>query len=296
MSLRPELYFDAVADVKPTNQTHQGSAVTFEIFSDLAAQTATLNESTDVDAIALSDSQVTITLEEKGAATVLTAKVRGTSFIPLDPVRANLVGYNAGMSMDTLAQTVLAGGTNVDYATGGATNPTARNTVEPDDTLTGYDVRKQRARLMAASVQSFGGYYTAFIHPDVAFDLRGETGGTGWRDPHVYSQPDLIWNGEVGAFEGFRFIETPRAPVFADAGSSTTLTDVYATLFLGRQAMAKAWSSSVSGPQPSIVMGEQVDKLKRFWTLGWYQFVARGRFREASLRRVESASSLGTNA
>lgn len=296
-ALRPELYFDRVADVGTTRQTMPGSAVVFSIQSDLAAATATLNESVDVDALALANTQVTLTLLEKGNAVVTTAKLRLTSFVEIDPIVANVVGYNAGLSIDTIAADVLASGTNVRYATGGTTDPTARNTVEIGDTLTAWDVRRALADLRGANVPTIGGNYVAYIHPDVSFDLRGETGAAAWRDPHTYSQPTEIWNGEVGVFEGFRFIETPRAPVFADAGSSTTLTDVYRTMFLGRQALAKAYSTGEgNGALPKVIMGPVTDKLRRFVPVGWYWFGAYGIFRQAALRAVESSSSIGTNA
>lgn len=297
LALRPELYFDAVADVMPTRQAMPGSAVVFTIQSDLSAATATLDESTDVDSVALATSQVTLTLAEYGNAVTTTAKLRGTSFVELDPIVANVIGYNAGMSIDLVARNVLAAGSNVRFATGGTTDPTARNTVEPNDTLVAFDVRRALADLRGANVATVGGLYVAFIHPDVSFDLRGETGAAAWRDPHTYSQPGEIWNGEVGAFEGFRFIETSRAPVFADAGSSTTLTDVYATIFVGRQALAKAYSyTDGNGPFPKVVMSPITDRLRRFVPMGWYWLGAYGRFREAALRRVESASSIGANA
>jgi hypothetical protein len=88
-----------------------------------------------------------------------------------------------------------------------------------------------------------------------------------------------------------------RAPIFADAGSSTTLTDVYRTMFLGRQALAKAYSvSDGNGPTPRVVPGPVTDKLRRFVPLGWYWLGAYGVFRQTALRAVESASSIGTNA
>lgn len=296
--LRPELKFDRFATVKSTPASpDKGGAVTFTTMADLAVASTALNESVDVDAVALSDAQVTLTLAEHGNATITTFKARASSFIPLDRSAANRVGYNAGVSLDTIARDVMKAGTNVRYATGGSTDPTARNTVEPGDTLSAYDVRRARTDLAAANVATFdGGYYAAMIHPDVAFDLRGETGAAAWRDPHVYSQPREIWTGEIGAFEGFRFIESSRAPVFADAGSSTTLTDVYATLFFGQEAIAKAFSTYEGrGPLPIVVFGPVTDKLKRFQPIGWHWFGAYGVFRQAALRRVESASSIGSN-
>ena len=298
-ALRPELYFDAFADVKSTDASpDQGAALTFTIMNDLAAATTPLNESVDVDAVAPSDSQVTLTLAEYGNATNDTFRVRATAFVPLEPSIANLVGFNAGISQDTLARNVMQAGSNVRYAAGATgSTPPGRSSVIPSDTLRGYDVRRARAELIGANAATFGGYYAGAIHPDVAFDFKGETGGTGWSDPHVYSQPDQIWNGEVGAFQGVRFFETPRAPVFTDAGSSTTLTDVYGTLIFGRQAMAKAFSTYEGrGSQPIVILGPVVDKLKRFRPVGWHWFGQYGRFREASLRRIESASSIGVNA
>lgn len=295
-ALRPQLYFDAMADVQPTAQAMPGSAVIFTQFADLSVASTALNESVDVDAVALSDATVTVTLVEYGNAAITTAKLRGTSFITVDPVVANVIGYNAGVSIDTVARDVLKAGTNVRYATGGTTDPTARNTIEPGDTLTAVDVRRALADLRGANVAPFGTYYNAIIHPDVSFDLRGETGAAAWRDPHTYSQPNEIWTGEVGAFEGFRFLESPRAPLFSDAGSSTTLTDVYRTMFMGRQALAKAYSTTDgNGAMPRVVPSPVVDHLRRFVGIGWYWLGGYGIFRQASIRAVESSSSIGSN-
>lgn len=292
-ALRPLLYFDQVADVQSTRQSFNGAAVKFTIVNDLSVATTALNESTDISAVALSDSQVTLTLAEYGNAIISTKILRSTSFVPFDPIAANVIGYNAGQSVDTIAMNVLKAGDNVRY-TGQAVS---RATTIPTDKLTANNVRRALADLRGASVMDFGGYYGAFIHPDVSYDLRSETGAAAWRDPHTYSQPDEIWMGEIGAFEGFRFVETPTAPVFADAGSSTTLTDTYRTLFIGRQALAKAHSySDGNGPYPMVVPGPVTDKLRRNVPLGWYWIGAYGIFRQAALRAVETASSIGSNA
>lgn len=286
--------------MQSTRQAMEGSAVIFTIQSDMSVVTTALNESTDVAAVALADTQVTLSLVEFGNAAITTKLIRSESFVPFDQVAANVVGWNAGRSMDAYAFALLAAGSNVRYAAGnlglGGVANAARSLVGPTQLLGATDVRRALADLRGASVMDFGGYYTSFIHPDVSYDLRGQTGAAAWRDPHTYSQPDEIWMGEIGAFEGFRFVETPTAPLFADAGSSTTLTDVYGTLFLGRQAFAKAYShSDGNGPYPQFIIGPVTDKLMRNRPIGWYWLGQYGVFRAASLRRVESASSIGTN-
>ena len=231
-----------------------------------------------------------------GNAVITTAKLRGTSFLDVDTVAANVVGYNAGDSIDQIVRDVLAGGTNVIYGGGGTTTPTGRTSVTAADVIEANDVRKVTAQLRKANAASFNGLYMGFIHPDVSYDLRRETGAASWRDPHVYQDTMEIYNGEIGAFEGVRFIETPRAKVFENAsnGSGSTGTiEVYCTHIMGRQALAKAHSiTDGNGSVPKIVRGPVTDTLARLQPIGWYWLGGYSRFREASLRRIESASSL----
>ena len=298
-ALRSELLFDAVADVMPIAQAMPGTAVTFTIFNDLAVADTPLTETSDVTAVAMSDSQVTVTLTEYGNAVSTTAKLRGTSFLDVDAAAANVVGYNAGISIDSVVRDVISAGTNVIYGGGGSSDPAGRTTVQVEDVIEANDIRKTVAALRKANAVSFGGMYMGYIHPDVSYDLRRETGVASWRDPHVYSDPANIYMGEIGAFEGVRFIETPRGKIFENASNGSGSAgdiDVYASLIMGRQALAKAHSIvDGNGPFPRVVRGPVTDTLFRFQPIGWYWLGGYGRFREASLRRVESSSSIGAN-
>jgi len=291
---RPELYYDRAVEVKPTRQSMPGSTVVFTIQNDLPIASTALNESTDLTPVAMSDSQVSVALAEYGNVTVTTAKLRGTAFVEIDPIQANVVGYNAGVSIDEIAKNIAQAGTTVDYAAGTAGTPAySRASITPGSTFGAANVRLEKARLRRANVPTFGGAYVAYIHPDVSYDLMGQTGTNTWTDPHTYSQPDEIWQGEIGMFQGVRFIETPRAPWFGNAGSSPTTTSVYGTLFMGRQALCKAHSIvDGNGDNPHIVPGPVTDYLRRFLPLGWYHLVGYGVFRQAALRRVESSSSI----
>ena len=281
-----------MADVQPTRQTMPGSAVIFNLAAELAVAITPLTETADIDAVAMATSSVTVTLNEYGSAMNVTAKLRGTSMIDVMPAVANLLGYNAGRSMDTVVFNVLVGGTNVVY--GGAV--TSRVTVAAGTIITSAKIRQILASLREANVADFGGYYNAFIHPRVSYDLRSETGAGAWRTPHEYSQPGEIWNGEIGAYEGFRFIEAPTVEPFVNAGVGGTV-DVYPTLFMGREALAKAYSSGDgNGAQPRVVASPVIDKLRRFTPMGWYWLGGYSRFREASLYRLETSSSIGANA
>lgn len=304
-ALRDELYFDACASIKPVAQSHRGSTVQFNIYQDLAPKVSVLSETADVDAVAVSDSVVTVALNEYGNAAITTARVRGLSFMMVSEDVANIVGYNGGISFDSLARNVLVAGTNVYFGNGGA-GP--RNTLNATNLLKAADVRRRVANLSSANVQRvLNGYYKAFAAPEVLVDLREETGAAAWRDPHTYSQPEQIWNGETGAFEGASWIETPRltaanletaqggAGGFVDGGATgggSGNFDVFPVIILGNQALAKTWSTLVSSDMPQTILGEVNDKLKRFVPVGWYWLGGFGRFREAAIRRIEVTTSM----
>jgi N4-gp56 family major capsid protein len=293
-ALRPELYFDAVADIQPSQQAMPGSSVTFSIQNDLAVVSTPLSESVDVSAVPMSASQVTLSLAEYGNAIITTALGRGTSFLDWDRLVANVIGFNAGISLDTLAQIVLAAATNVFYCYGdGSNNATSPGTVTPKNTLVAQDIRRARATLRRANVPTIDGYYFAFVHPDQAYDLMGQTGSATWNEPRAYNAPDDIFTGELGSFQGFRFIETPRSPFALNAGSSPATTTVFSTIFLGRQALAKAFSY-VDGNDdyPVVIPGPITDHLRRQVPWGWYWLGVYGIFRQASILIGKGASSI----
>lgn len=293
--LRPELIFDQFATVRPTAQTHSGTSVQFTIATDMAAATAALSEVADIDAVALADTQVTVTLVEYGNAAITSAKIRLTSYVEVDPIVANVVGYNAGISMDTIACNVLVAGTNVIWGTAGASTPTSTATIDVEDTLAGNDIRYAVAKLRGGNAQGFGNGFVGVIHPDVSYDLRGTTGTAQWRDVHTYSSPENIMRGEVGIFEGARFIESSRTSLI-DTDGGAAAVDAYRTLIMGRDALAKAFAAREGyGPNPQIVLGPVTDKLRRFVPVGWKHFAGYSVFRQASLYRIETSSSIGTN-
>lgn len=290
-ALRAMPLFRDVADKRPVNVTGPGSAVTFQIYNDLAAVSATLTENVDPDAVALSNtSTVTVTLNEYGNVVLETEKLVYESLSDIDPGVANIVAYNMRDSLDGLVLSVLRQGTNVSTSNAGAIDATAQAT----NTLTASDIYSSSlARYIPtalrtnAAVPRRGDLYWCAIHPNVSYDLRSETGAAGWRQPHEYGQGTQgnIWAGEIGTYEGAYYIETPRAYVATDGAASAK---VYRTIYAGQQALAEAVAY-----EPHVVLGPIVDKLMRARPIGWKGLLGWARYREASLWRVESGASVG---
>ena len=286
MALRSIPVMRSLADVKPVQQAMPGSSVVFSIYSDLAAATSTLTETTDVSSIALGNpSQVTVTLNEYGSAVTTTKKLNLTSFNDVDAALADIIAYNAADSIDSVVASVLTSGTNVLYAG----NATSTNTIDSADKITVADIREAVTELRTnKALPRLGELYAAYLHPRQAADLRAESGTGGFQDIVKYTDnvSRTIIPGSVGVIEGAFVVETPRVPFAVNTNSPAV--NVYKAVVAGREALAEAMGQDIN-----TVIGPEIDALRRFRTIGWYYFGGFARLREAALYRIESSATNG---
>ena len=284
-ALRSQPLFRNLADKRPVQQAMPGSSVVFSLYQDLAAATSTLSETVDPNAVALSDvNTVTVTLNEYGNTVLNTRKLGEFAFSDVDPAIANIVAYNMADSIDKIVVSTLVGGNNVLYA---GTGNTATSGVAAGDDIDGGLIRQAVAKLRSANaVPREGMLYACYMHPEVAHDLRSETGALSFEDIRKYTDPNVgnILNAVTGVYGGAYVVETPRA---FTANDGTSSAKVYRTIVAGQQALAEA-----TAVEPGIVIGPVVDKLMRFRPVGWYSLQGWARYREAALYRIESTSSI----
>lgn len=284
-ALRDELIFDQFARYRPGNLTNPGTPIRFLFWDDMAPATTPLNEVTDVEVVGLSDSYREVTPEEYGNAVAMTVRIMTDDYlIGFDSDVASLLSWNMVETIDVLARTELDNATNTETIDGGAVNA-----LTAADVITTDYVRQKHAELRRANVMPYeGGFYIVVIAPEVAYDLKVETGESGWLYPAAYVDTERIYNNEIGTFAGFRFVESNRGLLDVDAGD--TNVDVYSTYFLGQDALAKAESIP-----PHMVLGPVTDRLRRIQPLGWHFYAGWKILREASVHVVKSASSIGAN-
>ena len=215
INLRSTPQFRAIADKKIGSPTHDGSSIRFQFHNDIADTSiagATLAETVDPDAVALpATTTLDVTQQELGRVVLPTRKLALMSLADVDPWIANAVAFNMAVTLDNGISSVLDAGTNVIREAAGALSTTAaKSTITTTDTFKGRDVRYAVTKLRAANVLTRGGMYVSYLHPEVSHDLRTETGNNIWRTPHEYQNAGPLLAGELGAWEGVRFIETPR--------------------------------------------------------------------------------------
>lgn len=300
--LRSEPLFRRVADKRPTSLTNPGESVVFNLYNDLADDTTDLTETVNPDAVAIPDTDtVTVTLKEMGVTVIPTLRLRTFTFSDVDPAVANIVARNMASSVDTRVQTVLRGGTQVARSDAGVPSTTkALNTLGANaaaDTFKSQIPATLVAKMRGDNVieRMSDNTFACFLHPDVAYDLRRETGELGWRYPHNNVAPQNLWLEQVGVFGGVSYIESPRCYSAADggdldgAGAGTDLATVYRSYLVGQQALAE-----VTAVEPHLIIGPTVDPMMRFRPLSWHGIAGWSIYRQEALWRIETTSSIAS--
>lgn len=226
--LRATPQFRAIADKKPGSLTHDGSSIRFQFTNDIADTTiagATLSETVDPDATII---PATTTLDvsqlELGRVVIPTKKLSLMSLADVDPSISAAVAYNMAKTLDNGVAAVLDATTQVIRESATALSTTAAiTTVVAADVFKARDIRYAVTKLRTGSVVPRGGMYLSYIHPEVSHDLRTETGSNVWRTPHEYQNAAPLLAGEIGAWEGVRFMESANMTNAKSGADQTAL-------------------------------------------------------------------------
>jgi N4-gp56 family major capsid protein len=291
--LRPQYVFDAMAQERRWNlntSPARGDALQFPVLSALSANTAALDPTT----AALTGSQ-TLTYTRRSVSMDLYGDHMSIDVLELKPeafvdIIDDAVSQMADQGMNSLNVLAKAAMDLNKYAneTSGtlsgtyhyyASNATA-STMGP---LKAIDVRKVVADMKGDSVRAFeDGFYRAIVHPIAAQQLRAETGNAAWRAPQVYKDSvDEVFTGEVGEFEGVRFIVNSQI-----TGSGTGTLSSY---LMGRDFVGKAIGIDLRVKTRSWLGGNHENLLGIFWeSLVGYKIIRReaGRIVEGNNSRI----------
>ena len=209
----PELIHDQFGQKHPIPK-NSGKTIEFRKYDSLPKALVPLTEGVTPAGQKLSMGVIRATIKQYGGFVELSDILELTA-IDNNLVQATrLLASQAGRTADTITREVLAGGTNVVYA-GGAKDRSelvgGDSTAENNKYLTVDDIRKAVRVLKVMNAQKINGYFAGIIHPDTAYDLMSDKK---WVDVKTYSDPDGIYEGEIGKIEGVRFVETTEAKIY----------------------------------------------------------------------------------
>ena len=297
-------YSDYLIDMAEPNLVHDqfgqkhpipkngGKIIEFRKYDSLPKALTPLTEGVTPNGQKLSMSVITSNVQQYGGYIELSDILLLTA-IDNNLVQATkLLGSQAGRTLDTITREVLNGGTNVQYAEG---QVTARNALvggqaSGNHYLTVDAVRRAVRFLKVMNAPKINGSYVGIIHPDVSYDLMSDPK---WVNVKTYSDPDGIYEGEIGKIEGVRFVETSEAKVFEGAGASGV--DVYSTLILGADAygVTEITGGGLEHIVKQLGSAGTADPLNQRATAGWKATKTAERLVEQYMVRIETASTFG---
>jgi N4-gp56 family major capsid protein len=264
------------AQVRDIPQNAGTNTIKFRRYSNLAAATTPLSEGVTPAGASLVTTEVTATVAQYGDYITVSDVVSYESPDPVLTEGAQILGDQAGDTLDQLTRDILAAGTNVLYANGTG-NIDVGSTHKISVTLIDQAVRtlkNGKAKRMLSMINPSTGYNTTpldaafvgIVHPDTTFDLQLLTG---WVPVEKYPTNRGVMEGEVGALHQVRFVETTNAKVFTGEGASAI--DVYGTLIFGMDAYG---TTRISGKAMENIIkplgsAGAADPLNQRATSGW---------------------------
>jgi len=205
----------------------EGKTVVWNRMTNPAVKTA-LTEGTDPTPSGLSATLVSATVAQFGNFEQVSDILELTAIDSLVKEVMDVLAYEAALSIDTaVIAAVSAGGTALI-----ASGVVARNSLVAANTITVADLRKAKRNLERFAAQPHTkDRYVAVAHPDVIYDLEGDSN---WTNAHIYTEKgiDAVYNGEAGELYGTRFIMSQKAPVLTNSGSANA--EVYQTFIMGK--------------------------------------------------------------
>ncbi|RLI55081.1 MAG: N4-gp56 family major capsid protein [Candidatus Thorarchaeota archaeon] len=261
----------------------EGNTVVWNRYTNPTAKITALTEGTDPTPAGLSATLVSATIAQYGNFEQITDVLSLTSIDNSIASAVDLLAYEAAISIDTVVRDVIDGTTSILYASGVAN----RTSLIATDIVTVTDVRKVVRELKSnnAKPQAKSGSFMAVIHPDVEYDLQGDSA---WTDAHTYTDSGLkgVYNGEVGKLYGVRFLNTTQAPVLTNSGSAGV--EVYQSLFFGEEAFGVSelqnLSTFVDSPSPRSA-------LRLYSDVGWKAGFATSILNDAFMYSLESGAT-----
>ncbi len=188
-----------------------GKSVNFRKFEIFPAATTPISEGVTPDGRALDMTSITADLKQYGDY------VAGSDLLDLTAVDQvldetfELLGDQAGLTLDHVTRDIIHQGTSVQYAN----SKSKRYLLTSSDVLTSEEIRKAVRTLKRNKAKPFirngKPYYVAIIDQDSAYDLMCDEQ---WQKVAEYQNAEKIEEGEIGKLYGVVFIESPEAKKF----------------------------------------------------------------------------------
>lgn len=265
----------------------KGTSIEWRKFGSLAAVDTPLTEGVTPAGKDLNITAIVAALSQYGDYVVVSDVLDMQAKDPVITETSELLGEQAGLTVNKLIASELAKGTNVRYAGTAA----QRSEVTANDVLTGQLVKKAVRDLRKNNIPTFAdGYYHATISAEQAYDLMSDTADGGWIDANKYAGARKLFSGEIGEFGGVRFRVSSETPTVDNEGVA-----IHQALIYGKDTYGVPEIGATAAKPKIIVKAKGSagtnDPLDQRSSIGWKNMFAVKRLNELGIVRVETGIS-----
>ena len=232
---------------------NSGDDISFRKYGSLVKNTTQLTEGITPSGKQLSVSKITATMGQYGDFVLITDKLLDMGLDPILVEAGEILGEQAGLSIDQIHAAILLAGSSVRYANGVAGRSSIINPIQE------IDIEVIVRNFYASNARVFRSMNTpgvkvgttplrpgflAITHTDCRQDFEGMTH---FIPIEKYPSQQDVLPEEIGEIKGVRVLATTNAGLIPDAGgtavtndliytTANTACDVYQTLFLAKDA------------------------------------------------------------
>jgi len=274
MAVQPIVKFRQFCDIKDAAHQglHRGDTFHWNVFSDVATQGTTLTETSTIPETSFTISQGTMTITEAGNSVPYTGKLDDLSEQPIREIVRKVLKNDAKKSFDNLAadqfdaaalRVVPTNGTSttsLDLTTNGTATETNNIALGKEHVKLIVDTMKER------NIPAYSGDdYYAIAWPSTFRTLKNDLESI---KQYIDQGFQMIMNGEVGRYEGVRFIEQTHIDkgYIGSTAADATWTNAKSDwcVFFGEDTVAEAIAV------PEEIRGKIPGDFGRDRGIAWY--------------------------
>ena len=210
---QPRLRFSQFAKKKNDEAVDVGGVVKFTKYNNIQ-RGGKLTEGVNMNEKAMSNSEVALTIEEYGNAVIVSEKALRQSIHNELQEASIALANDMAIVLDNNMRDVALTTSNQLYGNGVAN---AASLVAGSSVFNTQTVKNAAESLATNNAPKIDGqYYICIAHPHQLRQIRDDSA---WINAHSYVGIENIYKGEVGMYEGVRFVETTQMPVYSAAQS-----------------------------------------------------------------------------
>jgi len=272
MAVQPMVKFRQFCDVKDAAHQglHRGDTFHWNVYSDVATQGTTLTETSTIPETSFTISQGTMTITEAGNSVPYTGKLDDLSEQPVAEVIRKVLKNDATKGFDNLAAAQFdAAKVRVTPTSGTSTTSLVVTENGASATVNNIALGKEHVKLIVDEMKerNIPAYadddYYSISRPSTYRQLKNDLEGI---KQYIDAGFQMIMNGEIGRYEGVRFVEQTHkgaAALGTSAGAWSNGKSDWC-LFFGEDTVAEAIAV------PEEIRGKIPGDFGRDRGIAWY--------------------------